>query len=428
MTRLHISVRRALPALAVAALTSFDSSADVFSAIRDNDIEQLRSILQADPASANSATERGVSALGYAVVQQRVEAAYELVAAGADPDAPTTGSLVTALHRAADRGDADFVRLLLESGAKPSVAAANGFTALHFAARTNSQACVKLLVEAGADADARDTNGRTPLHIAAKYDATEAASALLSAGASPALADNYGFVPAALASDQALIDILGGVPEAPVAAASAQGDASAFFSVPRVAAAKPQLPAPEAQDEGESAESAAAPAESEDGEGGDGEQVAAGDADPVESWPENPFHDESLDSATRIRRFHADPGTKLMRDGKSYWGGLHKERFEGFGVLLAENERDRYEGMFRHGKKNGYGVFYYADGNVFKGTFRDDAPNGEGEFTFAKGGSVKGIWRRGLFWEGRGTFTSSTGAQFVGVWADGELVASRPID
>ena len=249
----------------------------------------------------------------------------------------------------------------------------------------------------------------TALHIAAKYDAVEAAEALVAGGASASVEDKFGYVPADLASDPGLVDALGGprrtVPELPAA-----GPAAEF-------AGDPEPPAPA---DGEDGDGEAVPEEPEAGEFGEVAQV--------ESWDGNPFHDESLDPAARIRRFHADPGTRLLPDGRSYWGGLRRDRFEGFGVLLSENERERYEGGFRRGKKSGSGTFYYANGDVFRGQFEDDAPHGEGEFVFANGGSVQGVWKRGRLWQGSGNFTVSSGARFAGVWESGDLVASRPID
>ena len=219
----------AISRICAAALPFFalSAAADVFSEIRENRVEALEETLAADPSAANSATERGVTPLGYAIVQRRFEAAFELLSAGADPNAATAGSLVTPLHRAADKGDAGLVRLLLENKADPAAAAANGFTALHFAARTNSADCVALLVSAGAPVEAADANGRTALHIAAKYDAAAAAGKLVEAGASLSAADKFGYVPAALASDPALVEALGGGAAGAGAAGASAGEAPA---------------------------------------------------------------------------------------------------------------------------------------------------------------------------------------------------------
>lgn len=426
--------RQLLPLFLFCTLTGIgraDASADVFAAIKGNDIDALRAAIAAEPTAATAASQRGVTPLSYAVVQHRLEAAYELLEAGADPNDASGRSNITVLHRAADKGFADMVRLLLENKADPRIAAANGFTALHLAARTNSQECVALLLKAGAELEATDANGRTALHIAATHDSADAAQALIEAGASLTAVDNFGYTPASLATDPKLVAKLGSVPKqtvpesAPTTAAETTPPTAAETAPPT--AAETALPAAvetapaivvASVSDSSSAATETAPAET----------VKADSLQIASSWPENPFHDQTLDPASKIRKFHADSGTTLLPDGRSYWGGMQRGRFEGFGVLLAENERDRYEGSFHRGRKNGFGAFYYANGDVFSGEFRDDAPNGEGEFSFAGGGVVKGVWKRGRFWQGRGSFTAAGGAKFTGVWDNGELVASRPID
>ena len=55
------------------------------------------------------------------------------------------------------------MRLLLQSGAEPSLAAEDGCTALMAAALARSKECVTLLLDAGADVGARNADGRTVL-------------------------------------------------------------------------------------------------------------------------------------------------------------------------------------------------------------------------------------------------------------------------
>jgi hypothetical protein len=82
----------------------------------------------------------------------------------------------------AANGDAQAMRLLLQSGAEPSLAAEDGCTALMAAALARSKECVTLLLDAGADVGARNADGRTVLDelggaIAAMQDAGETAEA-----------------------------------------------------------------------------------------------------------------------------------------------------------------------------------------------------------------------------------------------------------
>ncbi len=73
----------------------------------------------------------------------------------------------TALHIAAERGNLQIVRLLIEHEVDVDLADALGCTALHHAARGAHVEVVALLLAGGADSEARDGEGRSPLHVAA---------------------------------------------------------------------------------------------------------------------------------------------------------------------------------------------------------------------------------------------------------------------
>jgi len=111
------------------------------------------------------------------------ETVQALIRSGADVDA-AQGDGMTALHWAAQRGDADLARLLLEAGARGSVVTRlGGYTPLHLAARAGAGPVVRLLVEGGAPADLPAEKGTTPLHFEAASGSIEAVQVLLSAGA-----------------------------------------------------------------------------------------------------------------------------------------------------------------------------------------------------------------------------------------------------
>ena len=111
------------------------------------------------------------------------ETVQALIRSGADVDA-AQGDGMTALHWAAQRGDAELARLLLEAGARGSVVTRlGGYTPLHLAARAGAGPVVRLLVEGGAPADLPAEKGTTPLHFAAASGSIEAVQVLLSAGA-----------------------------------------------------------------------------------------------------------------------------------------------------------------------------------------------------------------------------------------------------
>ena len=97
------------------------------------------------------------------------EAVKALMASSASINDVDSGGR-TALSWAAQRGDAESVRLLLENGADPNIPppGSAGFkTALHYAANTTASAeCVSLLVEHGADTFAYESVGLSPMMTA----------------------------------------------------------------------------------------------------------------------------------------------------------------------------------------------------------------------------------------------------------------------
>jgi ankyrin repeat protein len=74
---------------------------------------------------------------------------------------------VTSLILAAERGDAEDVRVLLDAGADPCAVSESGWTALHGAEECNCVPAIEMLVEAGADVSASAWSGKTPLALGA---------------------------------------------------------------------------------------------------------------------------------------------------------------------------------------------------------------------------------------------------------------------
>ena len=96
------------------------------------------------------------------------------------------GDGMTALHWAADRGDAAMTALLLRSGAKLTGTTKNGgYTPLHVAARAGHGAVVQALLAAGADAKTLTSTGATAMHLAASAGDAASVKALLAKKADP---------------------------------------------------------------------------------------------------------------------------------------------------------------------------------------------------------------------------------------------------
>jgi ankyrin repeat protein len=107
-----------------------------------------------------------------------------LLKQGADVGA-AHGDGMTALHWAAERGDADLAEMLLYAGANPAAVTRIGqYTPLHLAAKAASVPVVEALLKAGASVSARSTNsGVTALHLAASAGSADVATILIDSGA-----------------------------------------------------------------------------------------------------------------------------------------------------------------------------------------------------------------------------------------------------
>ena len=196
----------------------------IFDLIRQGDAEQIRTLLAADPALANSRTPEGASLVLWAVYTRHPELA-PLVLGSRPPDffeacALGAGSCIvellavdrqlveqysadgfTALGLAAFFGHHEAARLLLETGAKPNQASRNALhvTPLHSACAAGHAAVAYLLLQHGADPNAAESNGMTPVHTAAGTGNREIAALLLDAGADRARQSRDGSTPAAIA-------------------------------------------------------------------------------------------------------------------------------------------------------------------------------------------------------------------------------------
>lgn len=89
------------------------------------------------------------------------------------------------LPDAAERGDCQAVRALLQQQADVRACQPDGMTALHWAAHLEDVDCARLLVSAGADVNAANRYGVTPLSLACENGDAAMVELLLAAGANP---------------------------------------------------------------------------------------------------------------------------------------------------------------------------------------------------------------------------------------------------
>jgi ankyrin repeat protein len=146
------------------------------------DIDAVRSLLR-EGAAVNVAQSDGMTALHWAAELGNVELVRLLVDAGADLEAPTRIGDLTPLHIGAEVGQSGTVRALLEAGANAESRNANGSAPLHFAAMSGSVEAVVALADHGADVNLREAKwGQTPLMFAASRNRVSAIEALIDRG------------------------------------------------------------------------------------------------------------------------------------------------------------------------------------------------------------------------------------------------------
>jgi len=144
---------------------------DLFEATAVGRADRVEAILGADPGAVNRRSPDGFAALALAAFFGHPELVETLLARGADPDLPALNALgVTPLHAAAacrEPGRAlPMVAALLVAGADPDVPQQGGWRPLHQAARHGPIELVRLLLDHGADPTAHSDDGMTPLAMA----------------------------------------------------------------------------------------------------------------------------------------------------------------------------------------------------------------------------------------------------------------------
>jgi ankyrin repeat protein len=107
---------------------------------------------------------------------------------------PVYGQSESALHYFAVENRIDVVTWLLARGANPNGIASDTFP-LHEAAQLGNVEICRILVEAGADPNLPDFNGETPLHKASSHAYVEIIELLLTFGADPTIREMCGELP-----------------------------------------------------------------------------------------------------------------------------------------------------------------------------------------------------------------------------------------
>ncbi len=154
----------------------------IVAAIIQNDLDQMKKLIEADSGRVNNPDEQGRTPLMWAAYanfrdaaaiakseEKRVEAVKLLTEQKADPNR-TDKDGWTALMWAAWSGFPKVAEVLISSGADLEKADKRGHTALMLAAMRGHVAVVRLLIEKGALTAVKNTDGKTAHDIAREME------------------------------------------------------------------------------------------------------------------------------------------------------------------------------------------------------------------------------------------------------------------
>jgi hypothetical protein len=158
------------------------SDGEVIRAACHADLVALRHAV-ANGADINAPAIIGYTALHVAIIKGDVVLFDELVRLGADPTAIADRGMHALGLAVVHRAPLALFERLAATGLDMTLANADGFNALHAAAECNAAAMVPWLVAHGLPLEARTVHGHTALHITYALGHAETAKALLIAGA-----------------------------------------------------------------------------------------------------------------------------------------------------------------------------------------------------------------------------------------------------
>ncbi|MBN1359763.1 MAG: ankyrin repeat domain-containing protein [Sedimentisphaerales bacterium] len=118
----------------------------------------------------------------------------------AQPAGDLRAESIEALHEAAQRGDVQTARRLIEQGTPIDAADGEGQTALYVALRSGQVEVASLLIRAGADVNLHGGTWGTPLFVGARLGQTETVELLIERGADVNSATSTGWTPLLLAA------------------------------------------------------------------------------------------------------------------------------------------------------------------------------------------------------------------------------------
>lgn len=110
-------------------------------------------------------------------------------------------------------------------------------------------------------------------------------------------------------------------------------------------------------------------------------------------------------------------GIYTWDDGQRYEGEWRNGVFHGYGKVTWP-DGDTYEGDFRYGTRTGKGRYEDPEGEIYEGEWNDNKRHGYGKLIYKNGNRYEGEFSGGLR-EGRGVLTWRDGGMYDGEWKKG---------
>ena len=88
-------------------------------------------------------------------------------------------------------------------------------------------------------------------------------------------------------------------------------------------------------------------------------------------------------------------GILIYKNGDKYYGMFKNGKKNIAGIFYFKKNGARYEGQWKDNKMDGYGKYFYPNGTIYEGYFKDNKRHGVGILTTSKGDIYKTIWKDG---------------------------------